>query len=299
MKKVYVEIGNACFCKCVCCDIHDRPHKIMEIENFKSTVRNLKSMGFEQVRLAGNDPLTNKDFCKYVDIVYDEGLQCEVTTTLLTKKRTKVAALGIVDDLNISLSAVGSDYEKFFNVKKWDLFVINFCELMGIRGGNKITTINYTITRETLDQDVFRRFILFMGSYVSNRLEVNIFPAIYYDRPFTEEEKKKILQIYGGIEHGFNLIYDFSEYEMHSCTIPKAELYVQVNGDVYPCCLSGGELGQSLESELLIGNILRGDQTVLFERTQKPMTGLNNQICNRCSQKYVKKMKRIATDSLT
>lgn len=297
IKKAYVEIGNACFCKCVCCDIHSRPHKIMELKEFELVCRRLHSLGFTQVRLAGNDPLTNRDFCRYVDTLEKLDLSFECTTTLLTTHKTKVMALVDCDDLNISLSAVGSEYEKFFNVKKWGLFDSNMKLLKKYR--HKLTTINCTVSRETMNILTLRNVIKYIMSsleFYPPSVEINFFPAIYYgSESWTESEKFKMRQIFDALYDNYyvNKLLDFSEHKMSRCTIPQVECYVQVDGSVYPCCLSGGELGQLLQEELYLGNIFKDDIVEMHEKMQKPLERLSNPICDRCSQKYLKKMEKI------
>ena len=73
------------------------------------------------------------------------------------------------------------------------------------------------------------------------------------------------------------------------CHINKFHAHIKRNGDVYPCCMSGGEVGQSLQDYFKLGNIFKEDIKDIYCRNYDKFKGINladNSICKECTMRY-------------
>ena len=77
---------------------------------------------------------------------------------------------------------------------------------------------------------------------------------------------------------------------MTRCHIANSRWYIKTDGSIYPCCMAGGELGQTLETSLYIGNILTESVETLSDVATIPLRNLDNPICDSCTPKYFKSM---------
>jgi len=304
MKKAYVEVGNSCFCHCVTCDILKKPHPKMSIDIFRYVIKELYSNGFRKIRLAGMEPLTILSIDSYLSAVRMLRMESEMTTTLLSPNIGVINDVTIVDDLNISLSAVGKGrYKSFYKVDKWNLFDKNFRFLLKER--KKPVTVVYTISKINCGFEDFKEFIRYINSmlHLKHDLHVVFFPEIRYDNPWTQDMIDYVENLFeaaalDSVRFSYEYIHDYTGKCIHQCFIPREEVYIKWNCDVYPCCLSGGEIGQPLLEELYIGNLVKDGTKHVMERCETFSTRyLDNLICDRCSNKYVNKLSKYPSEA--
>ena len=283
--KCYLEVGNACFCNCPMCDIHSKPHKKIEFEVFKNRVDKLKKAGFKTIRLAGNDPLTHPQIIDFIDYIENRRMKVDITTTLLTPNKELVERVSKVDTLRLSFSTI-ANFDRFYGVDKYVLFCKNFDTVCEIRKNGFI--INYTFVEsfknyKYIDSNLLTRFLIYSPEFKGR---VNFFPEIKYNVEWSQEEKENVENFIKDIKvpHEY---FDFTLKKMTKCTIHNKHLYIKVNGDVYPCCMSGGEIGQDSVDELFLGNI---DSDNIKEIMSKKLENLNNYICDKCTPKFFNNM---------
>jgi radical SAM protein with 4Fe4S-binding SPASM domain len=287
-KIAYLEVGNQCFCNCVMCDIHKKPHEKINFDVFTSRVDKLIENGFNQIRLAGNDPLTHPDIIDMIFYIKTKtNSVLDITTTLLSPDPEVIRYTSLADILRVSLFAVYDEYEKFYNTKKWSLLCNNLKRLQYF---NELI-FNYTLVSGKNNYSNYSKehaldLVKFVKNHVDFMYIFNIFPSIDYKSPnLSYDESYKIscfLDILNGEDINFSYIGQVYK-KMSSCSVNSKSLYVRTNGDVYPCCMAGGEIGQELFPELLLGNIDKDSMDFL---TTKKLTNLNNITCDYCTPKY-------------
>lgn len=288
MKSAYIEVGNKCFCRCEMCDIYKKPHKKLNFSKFCDRVSKLKDFNFNKIRLAGNEPLTHPDIINMIDFLTKDNMVIDITTTLLTPDVRVLESISSIEKLRLSLFAVYDDYKKFYNVDKFDLFCKNL-EILR-RSRSKTIIFNYTFTDGNYTEESAKDLKKFVSTLSGLDYIFNFFPSINYVSEISTEEKSKIKKFLSNISSiNFNF-YGFELRKMTKCTVHSKRLYVKIDGSVYPCCMSGGEIGQDLQPQLLLGNI---DTDSLSSITSTALNNLNNIICDNCTQKYFNLMEDI------
>jgi len=271
--KVYLEVGNKCFCKCITCNVHH--HRAMALPVARRAVDKLHDYGVKQIRLCGNDPLTYRYFNSLVKYIKSKGMEVSVTTTLLAKNIAS-KKLHLVDNLAVSLSAVGKHYNKFFIGGDWKLFKHNLSTV------EQHIRINYTIYSNNISVKEIIKFILFCNG---KDVDVVIYPMIDYDGykwgKMIHVKFKVLLMLLARFKYKY--IPEYTKTRRTSCNVENNECYVKYNGDIYPCCMAGGEIGQQLYKELCLGNVFTDDLDEVFS---KKLMNLDNPTCSNCTQKY-------------
>ena len=54
-------------------------------------------------------------------------------------------------------------------------------------------------------------------------------------------------------------------FKKYPCIIPYLHWHVKSSGDVYPCCIMGGEVGQDLDPKFCFGNIFKDKLEVIYK----------------------------------
>lgn len=284
-KTAYLEVGNQCFCNCVMCDIHKKPHEKIDYNVFTSRVDKLIENGFNQIRLAGNDPLTHSYILDMILYTKQKDAILDITTTLLSEDVEVIRCTSLADILRVSLFAVYDEYEKFYNVKKFDLLCSN---LQRLQYSNRLI-FNYTLVsgrKNNYSVEHANQLVDFVKTYINFNYIFNIFPAINYSSPLLSQDEKDEISDFLHVLKTNSIIFVYIDQvykKMSSCSVNSNSLYIRTDGDVYPCCMAGGEIGQELFPELLLGNI---DKNSMQSIISKKLVNLNNQTCNYCTPKY-------------
>lgn len=284
MSSVYVEVGHKCYSICKSCDINDqpRPEIKMDAVNFEKTLRILRQLGMnKQIRLTGYDPVS----ANFIADVMLRNLDFEfkILTTLLRIN----PAVYIAKHLMVSLSATHEFYHEFFKVKKWELFVDNFDTVSLQR---KDIELNVTLTDVLMRVKPMMKFVDFVNSRSSSIQRVQFFNSMNhaYQHELSREDFKyfasKLLM-------PWDVEWSSDGAPQRSCYVSRETIYVKLNGDVYPCCMAGGELGQNLVPSLKLCNIFdfESDIPALKAILDAGLPHIpKNKICDHCTPKYIK-----------
>ena len=273
--KCYLEVGHACFCNCVTCSVPKA--KPIELDVILKRIDKLGA--FDTIRLAGHDPMSNPDIALIIDYIKDKGQKVDMTTTLLGGLPENYE---IIDGLAVSMLGVEHAYSIFHGARTFDKFLVNLKCFQDVVYG--VFTLNYTFAihekeANFTDGNIFA-FFDFCKSHLHPYASIHLFPAIRYDRDYTTEELAQMHKFYMYTKYLSNPVTYFNQglrMKKH-CPAADQSLYVKLNGDCYPCCMAGGEIGQDLLPELLMGNIDTGKL--------KSITKVDNYICDKCTPKY-------------
>lgn len=297
LNDVYLEIADRCFSSCVMCDTKSQDNKKLMPNNANHILSLLKTLGCKKVRFTGKEPMANEALPGYLMMCRNKGMSTDVLTTLLGPEHM-IPHLAHSDIIRVSLSSIGKDYHRYFGVHKWALFMRNFASLMEERSKvhDKKIIINYTIFSGNANFaaiDAFVSFINTMQKLHDVKFIVHFFPAMEitnsrnYDPALVHEMYEDVLH---SAEFEYALTKDNFSVSMHSCDMGLTHWYITTDGDIYPCCMSGGELGQRRHKELLLGNVYTDSIEELSKEDNKRLKNLCNSTCSNCTPKYFKRM---------
>ena len=87
-KKIYIEITNVCNLNCSFCQKIDRQLEFMNVETFKTIIKNIKEYTDYIYLHVKGEPLLHKDIYNFIDIAGKEGLKVNITSngTILNHK---------------------------------------------------------------------------------------------------------------------------------------------------------------------------------------------------------------------
>ena len=277
----YIEVGTNCFCNCIDCDINSAPrpskHEFMTPYDVNFVLNRLNLLGRKEIRFAGYDPIS----VSFLPDVMNKNpdMTYKIVTTLLRYNEV----VEQVDELTVSLSAVNDYYNKFFVGGKWNLFLDNFNRLCNHRTD---IIINLTLSSAMSTEDSILQWIDFINQYRAYIKEVRTFSSLTYDdRSFIDVENL-FMKHMDKVKVFLSLLWGSEVKPQSTCHAMKEELYIKHNGDIYPCCMAGGELGQDLIKDLRIGNIFYNTFEEIEVALQTPLRNLNNPICGKCTPKY-------------
>lgn len=286
MKSVYLEVGKKCYSICTSCNVNDakRPDKLMTLKEADSIVKLLNSIGYYKFRLAGYDPISFEHSAALVS--NNANSKFKMTTTLLRYD----PVVELVDELMISVSAVEEYYKDFFSVDHWDRFIDNFNVIASARSDIEISC---TLTDALLSRtEPLVKFVNFIKEYSSSIKCVKFFDAITYGSSENKLNKDTFIEYINSSNIGTSVEFYWTDncVKQTECYVTNETMYIKHNGDIYPCCMAGGEIGQDLLDELKVGNIFdyisRPEELKLL--LKKPLVNLNNYICSSCTPAYLR-----------
>ena len=297
LNDVYLEIADRCFSSCAMCDTKSQHNARLSIANARHIFTTLKTFNCKKVRFTGKEPMANSELPDFLVMCRKEGMHTDVLTTLLGPE-WMIPYLANSDIIRVSLSNIGRNYHRYFGVHKWPLFMRNFSALIEERSKvfDKTIIVNYTIFSGNAyysEISAFVAFINVMQKLHNIKFIVHFFPAMEiigsrnYDAVMIHEMYENELK---SAEFAHVLTKDNFSVQMHSCDMGRRHWYITTDGDIYPCCMSGGELGQRRHKELLLGNIYTSSIEELGDESSKHLSNLCNPTCSNCTPKYFKQM---------
>ena len=94
-KKIYIEITNVCNLNCSFCQKIDRQLEFMNVETFKTIIKNIKEYTDYIYLHVKGEPLLHKEIYNFIDIAGKEGLKVNITSngTILNHKILELEGL--------------------------------------------------------------------------------------------------------------------------------------------------------------------------------------------------------------
>lgn len=276
MKAVSVEIGHSCYSRCLSCNTYNQKNTKPSFEIIISRIDKLLDHGFTKIRLTGLEPTTHPQFIDIVKYLKENGATSRVTTTLTYPDDVISKTLNDVDILRVSIHGVYNHYRIFHGSNNFDRLLKNL---------KSVNTLTYYYTLIKLEN--LRNYTEVFATNLIKFYKEYPHPFEFFQMHGTEiMETDAFFQIL----HDFDIPFTYTpnvSVKRSTCTVMSEKLYVKDNGDVYPCCMAGGEVGNSLERQVLLGNI---DTETLRKMCSKKLTGLDNPICDNCTPKYSRLM---------
>ena len=263
LKKIYIEITNACNLNCSFCIKNKRKVNYMSFDNYKYIISKIKGYTKEIYLHILGEPLLHPDICKFIDYASKENILVNVTTNgylinnLVNNKN--------LHRLNISLHSYNSVYKMDI-----DNYLNNIFNVIDNIRDNTFVSIRLWVGNENT------KYIL---DYINNRYNINI-------SKIENNSKIKISS---------NLIIDtFHEFvwpdlnnnyynEVGKCMGLIDHIGILSDGTIVPCCLDSMgiiNLGNIYSDEL--NDIFKKD--VVVEMLQGFRKGYKCQeLCKHCN----------------
>ena len=262
-KKIYIEITNVCNLNCSFCQKIDRQLEFMNVETFKTIIKNIKEYTDYIYLHVKGEPLLHKEIYNFIDIAGKEGLKVNITSngTILNHKILELEGLR---QFNFSLHS----FEEESGINKTDYIqsILEYSKEAKAKG--KIVSLRlWNIEDESLrekNRDVLTQIEEFYGI----SLDLDKFVR---GRGVKLEDK-----IYLNFEEVFvwpNLNNKFYS-ENGFCYGLNTHLGILVDGTVIPCCLDDNGV-------INLGNIKNNTLKEILdsERTKNIIEGFKNRIC--------------------
>lgn len=291
---VQFEISGRCVAKCVTCGVRNQKMNCHpKFSNIIKAIRSLSKNGVKAIRFTGGEPLLADRFPEIIDECKRLGIYVSITTTLLTTNQDKLNALLKVNKFKVSLSAVEDEYSNFFGIDN-KFFRAVRKNMRWLNNNKKKFSINYTIFDKNYSVTSIKKFINFIKDYKVNY--VTFFPALEYSHKKAEKIVKNFKKCSKLTTFKSNIDTIEKHFERRKdrktiiCHINKFHWHIKRNGDVYPCCMTGGEIGQKLNKMFLLGNIFKEDVKKIYKREYDIFKDKNlakNDICKSCTQRYL------------
>jgi radical SAM protein with 4Fe4S-binding SPASM domain len=291
---VQFEISGKCVAKCVTCKITQQGlEHHPTIEEITKVICDLSKYGTKSIRLTGGEPLLANRFDAIVRECLKNGITPSVTTTLLTKNEEHLKALLKCSRIKVSLPTVNERFKDFFCIDNSNFETVKN-NLEFLRKNKKRFSVNYTIFDKNYSLDSIQEFIAFINHY--SPFYVTFFPALNFEHTKCEEIVKNFLACSNLTKFKSNIKTIKKHFERRKprktviCHITKFHAHIKRNGDVYPCCMTGGEVGQELLKEFKLGNLFNESISEIYARSFSIFDDknlANNEICKNCTQRYL------------
>jgi len=279
------EISGVCVAKCVTCNVHKQNKYHPTARENDLVLRKLHDCKVKSIRFTGGEPLLAPNYSDLIEFCNFYEIQTSIITTLLSQSASVNAALLNTDILKISLSAVGHNYSSFFGIDRsyFNLFDHN---LRMLKQEGKEFEIYYTIFDGNCSLKETTNFINYI--YKFNPKKVHFFPAMFKEHD--REQLKEVLKLIENtatfdnnssrVLEAFDLRDNLKDIKCH---INKFHMYIKSDGRIYPCCMTGGELGQSIDDDIfLMGNAFTDNITGIYKKNYGMMRNLDTNNCSAC-----------------
>lgn len=283
LDKITFAITNRCNLKCPFCSMDSSSEKCedLDYDTIINIIQNIMKFTPKKLVLTGGEPLMRKDFfniLKYVRKNYDTRIQLMTNATLINESNVEL----LTDNLYaIDISMDG--YDK------------NSCD--SVRGNGTFDKVNKSI--ELLKRKKFKNISLSMVFGENNYNMLERFKEFCrnkgiksVERGFYRKGRGKFNNIY--LKNQKDVIFippDFDtkfKLKGHTCGAGITEIYVDYNGEIYPCSLLNGKKYKMINAlkvdDDFISKVLKKELDI-YKRIDNLNT-LNYHKCSSCKNKF-------------
>ena len=284
---IHIRVTNKCNLKCPYCYTQDNNlKKDMSDDEIKSLINICDKEGALNITWTGGEPFARKKMCEFINIAYKMGINQTVLTngTLLTADILKSLPTDNIT-LQISLNEIWSND---ISIGKRQISILQNISRAINSGFNIVITVIFEPVEITRYECLIETLISYKIPIVRFGFEVPVGGLSQKDMyTYISDMKKMFLQLNKLKEKYINdivIIYQFDKYCVDETLFPKrflsceagtTQIYIDNNGDVYPCPLFKSY------NEFLCGNVLCNSWEELWN--SKPMESFRNvSICENC-----------------
>lgn len=291
-----LEITDACPNKCKFCYRPQNP-TFMNFDVIKKLTEDLELNNAVCLRFTGGEPLIHPNFSEISSL--KNKMLFTITTSLAIKQGNQynkvLDSLKNFNSIKISISAGNKENYRKIHGSNYFNDVVSNIEYLNKKLKKKVS-INFVVTDETIEAGNLVDFIRMINTLKITG--VTFFPAL--STPMKMEflkEFKNLEKIVSGLNcrsNFKNLRYHLRERKKEHtvpCYISLFHVHIKTNGDVYPCCMSGGEIGQKLSQTLKMGNINEESISEIYKKNKNITKNLGMKIynfdfCKECTGRY-------------
>ena len=273
--EVRYEVTDHCNAECIMCprDLHKnaRPHGIMSLAKYKTSIDEVVELGCKQVVLTGfGEPMIDKTLEQKVEYAKSKGLRSYIISnaSLLTRKRSERLIKAGLDELRLSYYGMRKEsYERVMVGLNFDVTMKNMADFLELReelGSKKPRLkINWLVLPENeADTEPFRE-------YWEPRAD-----AIEIWKPHNFGDGRSYRERYDDVAM------------KNTCGRPEnGPLQIQWEGEVIPCCYDYNNqivLGNAFQQPVL--DILNGEKYRLLRLSHRENKFSLFPYCDQCDQ---------------
>lgn len=292
---MYIEITNACNLSCSFCPKHNRPVKIMSLDEFTAIVQKVKPYGDNFYLHVMGEPLSHPNFPEILSVCKSNGIKTNITTngTLLLAQGNNILNAEV---RMVSVSLHSFEANKITgSLNEYLNEIMEFCHKAALT--HTIVELRlWNIDKDSIyDKNQLNCQII---SYLQENLSLDFGLHAALEKNFYSFESsnsrkrnlKLIDNIYLGMAEHFEWP-DISKATNNICTGfcygLRNQIAVLSNGTVVPCCLDSN-------ANIPLGNIYDNslEEIFLSSRSVNLYTGFTNRkalepLCQTCG--YMKK----------
>ncbi|MGZ3789149.1 MAG: radical SAM/SPASM domain-containing protein [Bacteriovorax sp.] len=285
-KRVYIEISNICNLQCSFCPVVDRDKKIMGLDLFEKTIKQVAPFT-EQVCLhLMGEPLAHPEFLEVIKICEDHNVKINLTTNgiLLNRYADLLSSSSSFHQVNFSIHSFKDNF-KDKSILPYLTDILNFSKLAFERRAElyinyRLWNISDPTTQNDSNKDILSSIAKFfeveikedidVGSIKSKRIWNRVY--LHFDSRFEWPSPAMPIQSTKGFCHALS-----------------SHIGIHADGTVVPCCLDKearldlGNCGTKSLEEILAGKRARTMREGFLQRK------LAEDLCQRCT--YIKRFR--------
>ena len=283
-KRVYIEISNICNLQCSFCPVVDRDKKIMGVELFQHTLKQVAPMT-EQVCLhLMGEPLAHPEFEQIIKICEDEKVKINLTTNgvLLNRYADLLMSSPAFHQVNFSIHSFKDNF-KDKSIMPYLTDILNFSKKAFEK--NPELYINYrlwnifeTTTQNDSNKDILANIAHFFDVEIKEDIDVG-----------SIKSKRIWNRVYLHFDSRFEWPHPLMPLQSNKgfCHALSSHIGIHADGKVVPCCLDKeGRLDLGNCSEKSLEEILNGMRARNM-REGFAQRKLAEDLCQRCT--YIKR----------
>lgn len=282
LNKITFAITNRCNLKCPFCSMDAGSEKCedLDYDTIINIIQNIMKFAPKKLVLTGGEPLIRKDFfdiLKYIKKNYDTRIQLMTNATLINESNIEL----LTDNLYaIDISIDGYDKDS--------------CD--SVRGNGTFDKVNKSV--KLLKMKNFKNISLSMVFGENNYNMLERFKGFCRnkgvksaERSFYRMGRGQLDNIYLKDPKDVAFITDFDinfKLKGHTCGTGATQIYVDYNGEVYPCSLLNGNKYKMINAleidDDFISKVLKKELDI-YKKIDNLNT-LNYHKCNNCKNKF-------------
>jgi radical SAM protein with 4Fe4S-binding SPASM domain len=283
-KRVYIEISNICNLQCSFCPVVERDKKIMGLDLFEKTIKQVAPLTDQVCLHLMGEPLAHPEFEQIIKICEQVGVKINLTTNgvLLNRYSDLLSTSPALHQVNFSIHSFKDNF-KDRSIMPYLTDILNFSKMAHDRHPEMY--INYRLWNifETTTQNESNRDIL---KNIANFFEVDIKEDI-------DVGSIKSKRIWNRVYLHFDSRFEWPSLSMPFqstkgfCHALSSHIGIHADGTVVPCCLDkeavldlGNCKSKSLEDIL-------NDKRATIMRDGFNHKKLAEDLCQRCT--YIKR----------
>jgi len=287
LQTLQLEVTVKCNLNCIFCN---RPYKNLTgedlgLNDFKTILNKLPDLTSLSPQGLG-EPLLNPDIFSMLELAKSKSIKTHVNTNFMifSEEIAKKLAL-LVDNLTISMSGASKEtYESIHRGASFERVIKNIRKFMEIKKGlgrkNAVVSLKFIIINKNI-QEIQRLIVLADTLGIENVCINDLIP--FKEINHLKVDKDRVAKEVGlakkiAKEKEINLISDLRKrpysigeyqkrpYSIRECQWPFRGVFIDINGEVYPCCSLGVFFGKAVQREISsFGNIFTDDLNSIWK----------------------------------